>query len=410
MPSRRHKLLEACAQGSLAAFEEALATEDVNQTDKDGSTPLFKACQNGHAELVSKLLEMKNLDLNQTNMWGCTALWIACKLGRTECVEVLLKKRQQLDLTLGSKEGKTPLHKACQNNHLDVLKLLLTKGRVDPNDDSFAQTPLALACIEGHFKVVEYLLDHRKIDVNKCGMDGCTALMHACVHGQARALEQLLAYQYRPGEIGIIVNPVQEVSGRTAFFEACVAGSLDILHILLKQYGVADAINQPDLEGWTALIGAVDARKVEVVKLLLEQPQTDVNVMNANWTALSRASWHGDANLVELLLSSKKIDVNLAPENSMTPLFQAVRQGHVPVVKLLLKHPNIDPNRPAKEGKTALQQACCQSSHTLVDLIVRNKNTDVNSVDMVRHPRHRHHHPLGASKQPPLKTSHPCQF
>ncbi|KAK3255464.1 hypothetical protein CYMTET_35353 [Cymbomonas tetramitiformis] len=173
-------------------------------------------------------------------------------------------------------------------------------------------------------------------------------------------------------------------------------------------------------EGWTALIGAVDARKAEVVKLLLEQPQTDVNVVNAvrsfrgpsglnvpqqvvatclmhlaefpssswsqlngwcgwwaqNWTALSRASWHGDAQLVELLLSSKKID------NSMTPLFQAVRQGHIPVVKLLLKHPNIDPNRPAKEGKTALQQACCQSSPTLVDLVVRNKNTDVNSVDM----------------------------
>ena len=57
-------LLEACWQGNLSQVERLLQQgEDVNQTDVDGSTPLFLAIKQGYSAIVSKLLQY-HADIN----------------------------------------------------------------------------------------------------------------------------------------------------------------------------------------------------------------------------------------------------------------------------------------------------------------------------------------------------------
>ena len=67
---------------------------------------------------------------------------------------------------LQDKRGNTPLHLACQENQIDVVKALAaakktqqpaTGSNLDPLNHSLL-TPLHLACASGHLDVVRYLL------------------------------------------------------------------------------------------------------------------------------------------------------------------------------------------------------------------------------------------------------------
>ena len=49
----------------------------INQPDKDGTTPLFIACQNGHLDIVRVLLESNAIQLNDSMNNGATPLIIA---------------------------------------------------------------------------------------------------------------------------------------------------------------------------------------------------------------------------------------------------------------------------------------------------------------------------------------------
>ena len=54
----------------------------MNQARDTGSTPLFYACQEGHTEIVTKLLAA-NADVNQPNNNDVTPLYVACENGRS---------------------------------------------------------------------------------------------------------------------------------------------------------------------------------------------------------------------------------------------------------------------------------------------------------------------------------------
>ena len=98
----------------------------------------------------------------------------------------------------------------------------------------------------------------------------------------------------------------------------------------------------------TALMIASARGHLQVVQVLLENPQTDPNLKNEEWgdgygsTALIDASGRGHSQVVKTLLSHPKIDPNLRERDGFTALHLASYHGYSRVVKLLLKHPNID--------------------------------------------------------------------
>lgn len=62
---------------------------------------------------------------------------------------------QEQDQTLA------PLHAAAYNGHLECVKLLIEKGKVDVNHrDDVGGTPLMRAAWGGHAEIVEWLLEH----------------------------------------------------------------------------------------------------------------------------------------------------------------------------------------------------------------------------------------------------------
>ena len=56
--------------------------------------------------------------------------------------------------------GDTPLHQACKQGWLNVVKLLIERCHVDPEvTDNLHQSPLHYACQHGHMDIVKYLIE-----------------------------------------------------------------------------------------------------------------------------------------------------------------------------------------------------------------------------------------------------------
>ncbi|KAH7207661.1 hypothetical protein BKA60DRAFT_599656 [Fusarium oxysporum] len=80
-----------------------------------GETPLHAATTENHAEVLKFLLEVPAVPVNQKTTYGFTALFIASRNGYHDMVDE-------------SWLGLSPLFTAVANGHLEVAKLLLSKG------------------------------------------------------------------------------------------------------------------------------------------------------------------------------------------------------------------------------------------------------------------------------------------
>ncbi|XP_008486370.3 putative ankyrin repeat domain-containing protein 31, partial [Diaphorina citri] len=95
---------------------------DVNYKDDHSKTPLHKAAEKGHLDIVKKLIESK------------------------------------ADINSKDDQGETPLHKAAYYGHLDVVEQLMEKGANVNSKDNKGQIPLHEAELRGHKEVADKLM------------------------------------------------------------------------------------------------------------------------------------------------------------------------------------------------------------------------------------------------------------
>ena len=145
---------------------------NVNHANKIGETPLSLACENDMYTVVSILLEQVGIRVNQfasiCGKWY-TPLGICIEHGHYTLIELLLKKNKNydVDVNLAPKYGTTALCLACELGDSFVVGQLLTHDGVDVNSpDLQGRVPFHVACQNGHLEVVKVLLAHG-VDVNQ---------------------------------------------------------------------------------------------------------------------------------------------------------------------------------------------------------------------------------------------------
>eukprot|EP00981_Chlorochromonas_danica_P003166 scaffold633_cov288-Ochromonas_danica.AAC.1 len=132
-------LLERAILGDASVLKELellLADNrvDVNQTDKNGRTPIFVASEVGRVDVVRVLLADNRVDVNQTDKNGRTPIYVASQRGNVEVVSVLLlAANRRVDVNKPSQNGWTPIHVASEVGRVDVVRVLLADNRVDVN-------------------------------------------------------------------------------------------------------------------------------------------------------------------------------------------------------------------------------------------------------------------------------------
>ncbi|KAK9791444.1 putative Heterokaryon incompatibility domain-containing protein [Seiridium cardinale] len=105
---------------------------EINAQDDDESTPLHiatlhEASEEGHADVVERLLAHSEIDVNARDHWKQTALHLASIGGHLKVVEILLRKAG-VEINAGDDEGLTALHVACSKGRIEISKKLLDNG------------------------------------------------------------------------------------------------------------------------------------------------------------------------------------------------------------------------------------------------------------------------------------------
>lgn len=275
----------------------------------------------------NNLIRATQLDSNK-----CNWLHIAARVHHPSSIEIvkgLLSHGDNIDPNL--KDGSfysTALLTACKNNISELVALLLTHPRIDPNEkDRLHNASLLIACSNNNLELATLLLNHPKIDPNTQNANGETPLIIACASGNVELVEKLLAH--KDINIRIKNNDCQD-----ALYAALINGHTKVIELLLLKGASASTFYS---EGTTPLLLALKNGKLENIKLLIKH-HADINTATLSGrTALSAAVRKKDIEAVRLLLEAGA-NANQRLGNGQTPLHIAAAQNDEVMVALLLQY------------------------------------------------------------------------
>ncbi|KAK5997079.1 Ankyrin-3-like protein [Cladobotryum mycophilum] len=321
------------------------------------------------------------------------ALTSATEKRNIPAMRLLLDRKWGIDCNKGNRLGKTPLHYAALNGHLEAVQLLLAQPGVDFNHEDYDRnTPLHYAGQNGHLEAVQLLLAQPGIDLSPKDKNHKTPLHMAASNSNHEVIRLLLA------QPGIDLNP-KDKNHKIPLYYAAQNGHPETVQLLLMQPGINP--NQVDNTGKDPLYWALVGGRVSVVRLLAEEwhmplPEcTDKNLYSA--IHLASMSSRDAMEKVRLLVDKFGADpqvrtlqgelVHRNTENYFsqyeTPLSLAIEKGNVEVAKFFLAECNVDPKAPCrrKDGATPLHLAAQNFNAGLVKILITRYGADVNCLD-----------------------------
>ena len=163
-------------------------------------------------------------------------------------------KKKGSSLLQSDYDGRTALHQASANGHLEAVTFLAAEKKVNINvQDNDHHTPLSDAIHGGHTAVVDFL---KSVGAAMNTSEG--ELCNLAANGDMHGLEQKIA-------IGGVDANTADYDGRTAMHLAAAAGNLKMISMLVEHKANVDV---QDRFGGTPLDDASRANKSDAASLL----------------------------------------------------------------------------------------------------------------------------------------------
>ena len=276
-------------------------------------------------ELVTAILENsdpKSYMIAPTPLYGnLRPIHLTAAFGFVQVARNLISNSCSVDFQ--DEHGITPIYLAAQNNHLEMLRLLLTfSGNPNIPESKFGRTPILRAVECGNMEIVELLMS-------------TTDTPNA-----------------------------PDNDGRTPIRCAAYKGYINIARILMS---TTDTPNAPDNNGWTPIHKAAFNGHIDFVQLLMSTTDTPNAPANNGRTPIFEAAFSGHIDVVRLLMSTTD-NPNAPDNNGRTPIFAAAFSGHIDVVQSLMSTTDT-PNAPDNNGKTPIMIAQQNNHHEIVKLL-----------------------------------------
>jgi ankyrin repeat protein len=284
-----HTRVKRSSHRALTSPARAMAHK--KNVDRFGATRLARECEKGDLDTVKVAYNAAPDELNQEDFAGIAPLQKASLNGHADVVEFLIDQGCRTDCE--SNDRDTPLIDAVENGHLAVVKLLLTKAKVNPHHQNKK--------------------GQRAIDVLNDDEDDVKEIEKELKEAMLR-------------ENG--TNNEDENNGPEATQQKTIS------RLLYNEYNTETLIER-------AGVGDI----IAVGELINSNIKPNI----ACGVAAARG---GHYDILSILLASGlKADPDPS-KHSETPMLVAIGRGHLKIIKLLLVQDHFDPTRRNREGRT----------------------------------------------------------
>ena len=263
----------------------------------------------------------------------------------------------------------TPLHKAALYGDVDEVRELLEHGRYDVNvvGGLCFETPLHRAFDQGHLNVARLLIGTFKADMTIQDRDGVTALMLAIKHGHDNVAHALLEDYQCPVDI-------RDKHGDTILHCACRANATQSVKTLIQKYNAEKYLDNSSNDKSLQVSIVARSGDVDKVRRYFKDSGCDVNVTdNENWTPLHYACTWGDLDMARMLIGTFKAVMTIQGWDGTTALMLAIKHGHDNVAHALLEDYQCPVDIRDEHGDTVLHYVCAEGKLDLAKMLIAHK-------------------------------------
>lgn len=260
------------------------------------------------------------------------------KMNEVELIDSFLKRKP--DVNRNTINNNSPLHVACRDGLLEVIRTLLKKDNIEVNtENEESRTPLTLAAEYGHLEIVKLLVRRPEIDIHTLWQAMMVAAGNG-YHSIVNVLKNTLA-NTRALESETIQFFVDEpwvnlmlrmCNGDVSAVSECLKSGIDI--------------NKQDPNGFTMLMWATFHEQTQVIDALLKSfPAIDLSLKNnedQNAYMLATKAEFGNVKVIQSLLAQGKIDQNDAWE----AILEAAMDDRTKIIQQIADAAHININDP----------------------------------------------------------------
>lgn len=147
----------------LLALREEI---NVNEQDDEGNTSLTIAVSNNFIEIVKFLISLSNVNPNLADKKGWSPLSIAVGNNYVDIVSILISNLRTNVNCKTVDEGATPLMIAIDTNNFEAFQKLLTRNDINVNEISKnGKTAISIAIENERLKFINALIKTEKVDI-----------------------------------------------------------------------------------------------------------------------------------------------------------------------------------------------------------------------------------------------------
>lgn len=232
-------------------------------------------------------------------------------------------------------DGALVLMTAAMAGSAAMVELLLLAGaddRIPSTHGNFL--PLHFAAAFGHADAVNSLTLGNASCLNKRDSSGATSVLLAAAGGHKEVVTVLL-------NLGADVT-LADIQGRLPIHVAATKGHLNIIRLMIQEFGIEGVLGFLNREKETVLTTAIKAGHVAIVALILSFTAASQTMYawssTAAWHPVHWAAHSGNVALATEVMKAApmKAAINLKSPHGTTPLFEACASKQVDVVKLFL--------------------------------------------------------------------------
>ena len=394
---------DSAVLGAVKNGHEKCVTElikhgaDIWYRNDEGEILLSLACKQGFANIVKYCLEHEHLDqINEPLRYrDKSPLMYACENGHIECLKLLLKnhkygnKDKLLAEELYTEEfgGRINLIiLAAAKKHEECVLELMSHGADIFSKNSRDENLLMIAASNGLEKVVkEYLKLLGNDKIEQCNGEGETVVMLACKHKRYHCLHELV----KSGKCHHdMINKVSKL-GFTALMLCAQNGFVEGLKLLIQQKAKVDTAvsvfdrycgKERNEDENSALLLAAKSKNEESVKILIDHG-ADIWYKNKKGeNLLMLACVQGMLDTVEYCLSHGSfLQTTACGGNSENAMFNAYKNYRPECVKILLSGDQTK----CGFGRNLLKCFCNAKVERpdIVELLLVSNNSMTDSVD-----------------------------